>query len=875
MTGNEIRAKFLDYFAGQAHKIVRSSSLVPVNDPTLLFTNAGMNQFKEVFLGLEKRDYSRATTSQKCVRAGGKHNDLDNVGYTRRHLTFFEMLGNFSFGDYFKREAIAFAWELVTSARWFALQKDRLYITVFREDDEAERLWREVAGVPGERIFRLGEKDNFWQMGETGPCGPCSEIYFDMGPEAAPPGREHEQFPSDAGDRFVEIWNLVFMQYDRANDGTLTPLPKPSIDTGMGLDRTTAVLQGKVSVYETDLLRPIVEHAAELIGVNVHENERTDIALRINADHARATTFLIHDGVLPANDGRGYVLRKIMRRAMRNGRLAGAAEPYLHKLTGFVAELMRPAYPELEETVTRVARIVRDEENRYTTTFQIAERFFHDEVKSAVNGVLSGAAAFKLYDTYGLALDEQEEMAREFSLSIDRETFTAEMDKQRTRARSSWRGADKAQIAEVYKELPSVEFIGREGLESPVEVSKLIVDKNPVDLVEHGAAEVVFAKTPFYAESGGQVGDTGLLLDPETRERVAVIEGAYKPAASAMVQRIQVLRPIKIGDKLIGVVDRPSRSATMRNHTATHLLHAALRQVLGSHVKQAGSVVEPGRLRFDFTHYSALSDGEVREIERLVNQQILANTEVATDVMGLEQALATGAIALFGEKYGDSVRVVTIPGFSRELCGGTHVLRTGDIGLFKIVYEGSISAGVRRIEAITGEGALEKFQQASAQLAKAGELLHATENSVLDQVEKVLEQQKILERQIEQLKTQMARQQLDKLQGRKLNGATVLAEKVDGMDREQLRTLADSLRNKWGSAVIVMASVNDSTIAIVAAVSKDLTAKVQAGKLVGDIAKAVGGKGGGRPDMAEGAGKDTKSLPSALESVYEKVGALL
>jgi alanyl-tRNA synthetase len=875
MTGDEIRATFLDYFAGQGHRIVRSSPLVPANDPTLLFTNAGMNQFKEVFLGLEKRDYSRATSSQKCVRAGGKHNDLDNVGYTRRHHTFFEMLGNFSFGNYFKKDAIAFAWDLVTGANWYAMPKDKLYVTVFREDDQAEELWQKIAGLSKDRIFRLDEKDNFWQMGETGPCGPCSEIHYDLGPEAAEKGREHEQFPLDGGGRYVEIWNLVFMQFDRSADGTMTPLPKPSIDTGMGLERVAAVLQGHLSNYDTDLLRPIVERAAELIGVKVHDSERTDVALRINADHARATTFLIHDGVLPANEGRGYVLRKIMRRAMRNGRLAGSTEPYLHKLTGFVAELMRPAYPELEESLQRTMRIVREEENRYATTFQVAERFFHDEAKSAVNGVLPGPAAFKLYDTYGLALDEQEEMAREFGLSIDRESFVAEMEKQRARARFSWKGADKAQIADVYKEMPASEFIGRESLEAPVEVLGLVVNRTPVELVEHGQAEVVFPKTPFYAESGGQVGDTGLLLNPETREKVAVVESAYKPTSSAMVHRIHVIKPIRTGDKLVGVVDSPSRGATMRNHTATHLLHAALRQVLGMHVKQAGSVVEPGRLRFDFTHYSAMTDDELREIERLVNQRILENTEVATDIMDLEQALATGAMALFGEKYGENVRVVSIPGFSRELCGGTHVRRTGDIGLFKIVYEGSISAGVRRIEAITGEAALEQFQQATAQLARAGELLHTTENSVLEPLEKVLEQQKILERQVEQLKTQMAHQQLDKLKGRMLKGATVLAEKIDGMDRDQLRTLADSLRNKWGSSVIVIASVNDSNVAIVSAVSKDLTGKVQAGKLVGEVARAIGGKGGGRPDMAEGAGKDTKSLPSALESVYDKVGALL
>src|SRR3954454_12091427 len=747
MTGNQIRQRFLDFFAERGHRVVRSSSLVPANDPTLLFTNAGMNQFKDVFLGIEKRDYSRAASSQKCVRAGGKHNDLENVGYTRRHHTFFEMLGNFSFGDYFKHEAIAFAWDLVT--REYGLPKDRLYITVFREDDDAERLWQEVAGFPKERIFRLDEKDNFWQMGETGPCGPCSEIHFDMGPEASEKGHEHESFPSDAGGRYVEIWNLVFMQFDRSEDGKLTPLPRPSIDTGMGLERVAAVLQGKLSNYDTDLIQPIVERAGELLGAEA------GIALRINADHARSTAFLIHDGVVPSNEGRGYVLRKIMRRALRNGRLAGASEPYFYKLTGFVADLMKPAYPELDESMGRVARIVREEENRYATTFQVAERFFQDEAKSAVNGVLPGAAAFKLYDTFGLALDEQEEMAREFGLTIDRENFTAEMEKQRTRARASWKGAEKAQIADVYKSLNAVEFIGRERLEAPVQVEALIVDKQPVDLVEAGPAEVVFPRTPFYAESGGQVADTGLLLTSDTHERVAVVEGAYKATSAVMVQKINVLRPIRKGDRLTAVVDLPLRSATMRNHTATHLLHAALRQVLGGHVKQAGSVVEPGRLRFDFTHYSALTDDELREVERLVNEQILANIEVNTDVMDLDQALSTGAMALFGEKYGENVRVISIPGFSRELCGGTHVNRTGDIGLFKITYEGSISAGVRRIEALTGAGALDQFQEATAPHGRASQLLHTSQAGVLDQLEKSLEGQRILERQVETLKTQL------------------------------------------------------------------------------------------------------------------------
>ncbi len=626
----------------------------------------------------------------------------------------------------------------------------------------------------------------------------------------------------------------------------------------------TAVLQGKVSIYDTDLLGSYHHRAAELLRAGNSDEERAALALRINADHARSTAFLIHDGVLPSNEGRGYVLRKIMRRAMRNGRLAGANEPYLHKLTAFVAELMKPAYPELHESVERVSRIVRDEESRYATTFQVAEKFFHDEAKSAINGVLPGAAAFKLYDTYGLALDEQEEMAREFGLAIDRESFGTEMEKQRVRARASWKGGDKGQVSEVYKDLPGTEFVGRTMLRTPVEVVRLIVDKRAVSLVEQGAAEAVFAKTPFYAESGGQVSDTGLLLDSETSERVAVVEGSYKPVSSAMVQKIHVLRPIRTGDKLLAVIDEPLRASIMRNHTATHLLHAALRQVLGPHVKQAGSVVEPGRLRFDFSHYSGLSDDERSEVERLVNQQILANREVATDIMNLDQALATGAMALFGEKYGDSVRVVSIPGFSRELCGGTHVNRTGDIGLFKIVYEGSISQGVRRIEAITGEHALERFQHATAQLTKAGELLRTSETRVLEQMEKILEHQKLLEREVDQLKTRVAHQQIEKMEGRRVNGATVLTEKLDGLDPKQLRALADSLRNKWGSAVIVLASVNDSSVSLISAVSKDLTAKVQAGKLIGDVAKAIGGKGGGRPDMAEGAGKDVQALPQAL-----------
>jgi len=844
MTGSEIRQKFLDYFASRGHRVVRSSSLVPGDDPTLLFTNAGMNQFKDVFLGQEKRDYTRAASSQKCVRAGGKHNDLDNVGYTRRHHTFFEMLGNFSFGDYFKKEAIAYAWELIT--REYGLPKDRLYVSVFREDDDAEKLWQDVAGVPKDRIFRLDEKDNFWQMGEAGPCGPCSEIYYDFGPQSGP-----GTFPDNPGDRFVEIWNLVFMQYDRDATGKMTPLPRPSIDTGMGLERVSAVLQGKLSNYETDLLLPVIHRAGELFKKSYGDDDRTDTVLRINADHARATAFLINDGVLPSNEGRGYVLRKIMRRAMRNARMVGVSDPYLYQLTGFVAEHMRDAYPEMMESVSRVARVVKDEEHRYATTFQVAEKFFQDEAKG---GAITGAASFKLYDTYGLALEEQEDMARELGISIDAEGFAAEMEKQRARARASWKGAEKAQVNPVYQALPKTEFVGRETLEAPAAVAAVL------------EGEVALDRTPFYAEAGGQVGDKGLLVS-SSGETLAVVESAYAPAPGKTVHKVKFIGAVKQGDTVIARVDPESRQATMRNHTGTHLLHAALRSVLGTHVKQAGSVVEPSRLRFDFTHYTAMDQDELAEVERLMNEQILANREVHTDVMDLDQALQTGAMALFGEKYGDKVRVVKIDTFSKELCGGTHVNRTGEIGICKIISEGSISSGVRRIEAITGEGALHRFQEA---------LLLQTKFAGVD-VEKLQAREKALEHELQQLKTKVAQAGAGDLesQARDIKGVKVLSAQVSGFDRAQLRTLVDSLRNKWKTAVVVLASVENSNVSIVSGVTKDLTSKVHAGKIVGAIAQAVCGKGGGRPDMAEAGGKDPAALPKALDQVYSDVEAML
>jgi alanyl-tRNA synthetase len=879
VTGNQVRQHFLDFFAERGHRIVPSSSLVPANDPTLLFTNAGMNQFKDVFLGQEKRDYSRATSSQKCVRAGGKHNDLENVGYTRRHHTFFEMLGNFSFGDYFKADAIGFAWDLVT--RVYGLSKDRLYITVFREDDEAERLWQSVAGVPKSRIFRLDEADNFWQMGETGPCGPCSEIHYDLGPEAAEPGRESEEFPLDGGGRFVEIWNLVFMQFDRDAHGTLNPLPRPSIDTGMGLERVAAVMQGKLSNYDTDLILPIVHRCAEIFGTEYGRDPKVDTVLRINADHARATAFLIHDGVMPNNDGRGYVLRKIMRRALRNARLAGQEKPYLEQLTSFVADLMRPAYPELTESAARVARVVREEENRYATTFLVAEKVFAEEAVKLTGGVMPGAVAFRLYDTFGLALDEQSEMARERGLTIDLDGFELEMTQQRERARASWKGADKGTAAPVWQQIAQrhgrTKFLGYTQLDAVSHIAAIVVDGREVDELQPGkSGEVVLDQTSFYAETGGQVGDQGSFLDHEGRV-LATVDSAYPAVPGVTAHKVHAGVLLKPGMEVRTHVSEPERHSTMRNHTATHLLHAALRQVLGPHVKQAGSVVEPPRLRFDFTHYAALDHAELLEIERIVNEQIRANEPVKTDILPIEQALATGAMALFGEKYGDEVRVVSIPGFSKELCGGTHVSRAGDIGVFKIVSEGSISAGVRRIEAVTGEQGVERFQKTSDAVHRLAEMLKVAEPELVEQVEKTLAENRALARQLENAKIKIAQAAASGVESESttINGARLLVTTIEGMDRAQMRALVDTLRNKWKSAAIVLGSTDNGSVSIIAAVTKDLTGKLQAGKLVSQVAQAVDGKGGGRPDLAEGGGKNPAALPAALDAVRTHIESAL
>jgi len=877
-TGDQIRRRFLDFFEARGHRVVRSSPLLPANDATLLFTNAGMNQFKDVFLGREKRDYNRAATSQKCVRAGGKHNDLENVGRTRRHHTFFEMLGNFSFGDYFKREAIDYAWTLVTAD--YGMPRQRLYVTVFREDDDAAQLWQQVAGLPPDRIFRLDEKDNFWAMGDTGPCGPCSEIHYDYGPEGSEWGHPDCAFPCDCG-RYVEIWNLVFMQFDRDAAGKMTPLPRPSIDTGMGLERVAAVLQGKLSNFDTDLLRPIIGEAARLAGRLYGEEEKTDVGLRILADHSRAAGFLIHDGVLPANEGRGYVLRKIMRRAMRHGRLLGLEKPFLYELAGFVADHMKPGYPELMESVARVARVVKEEEQRYAHTFVLAERVFEQQVEGlAAGGVIPGAASFKLYDTYGLALDEQEEMARERNLSIDRAGFETEMAAQRARARASWKGAEKAAVAEVYQNLRErgrTTFLGYDGLAaSDCRIVALLVDQKPVEQVVAGqGAELVLDRTPFYAETGGQVGDTGVLARQGLD--VARVEEVRPPLPGLSVHHIVALAPLEVGEVVEARVGERLRHSTMRNHTATHLLHAALRAVLGAHVKQAGSVVEPARLRFDFTHYAALDRDELEEVERQINEQILLNSGVATEILDLEQALASGAMALFGEKYGERVRVVRIPGFSSELCGGTHVGRTGDIGLCKITSEGSISAGVRRIEAITGQRALEHFRSVSQAMERIAALTRAGGGDPVEAVERALARERELERETERLKHRLAQSQMGDLvgQARTIKDVQVLAARVEGVDRAQMRSLADSLRGKMKSCVVVLGSSGNGDVAIVSAVTKDLTARVHAGKLAGAVAQVVGGKGGGRPDMAEAGGKDAAALPQALEQVYRLVESML
>ncbi|MDI3254827.1 MAG: alanine--tRNA ligase [Bacillota bacterium] len=893
-SGNEIREMFLRFFETKGHRRVHSSSLVPANDPTLLFTNAGMNQFKDVFLGLEQRDYSRATTSQKCVRAGGKHNDLENVGFTRRHHTFFEMLGNFSFGDYFKKEAIAYAWELVTSPEWFGIPKDRLYVTIFKgengvpRDEEAYNLWL-AQGVPADRIHEYGMKDNFWQMGDTGPCGPCSEIFYDMGIEASETGEDRPFGQDDS--RYVEIWNLVFMQFDRNAQGELNLLPKPSIDTGAGLERMAAVLQGKISNFETDLFTPLIERAAELTGHSAGNPAARqtngsvltgNASLRIIADHARAATFLISDGVLPSNEGRGYVLRKILRRGIRHGRLLGQEKPFMCQMVFAVRDEMQNAYPELKESADRVSKVIEAEERQFARVLEVGSR----QLQSALQqGSLDGKTAFHLYETYGLPLDFMMDAARDAGVHFDLEGFERARAEEQARARASWKGGTKQSANPVFRELPKTEFEGYRQLTSTgCEVLAIIKDGQGVPSASPGdTVEVVLDHTSFYADSGGQIGDHGWLYSEYHNSVVADVSGCTKPVQGIFAHKTVLRQPLKLGDKVDTVVDGNFRAAVRRNHTGTHLLHAALREVLGKHVKQAGSLVEPNRLRFDFSHFTSIADEELQDIEDLINKEVLANTPVQTlEDVPIDVAINEyHAMALFGEKYGEKVRVVKIGDFSTELCGGTHTGATGEIGVVKLLGEGSVSSGVRRVEAVTGFGALHEFRRDFAVAQLASQLAPNVDLSPAEALRQRLsaqeEELKKLRRELEQMRMKSAASAVSDAasQAIEVNGIKVLAQRVDSLDRGQMRTLVDNLRQKLGSGVVVLGSAQEEgKVALIVGVTKDLTGKVQAGKLVGQIAKIVGGSGGGRPDMAEAGGKDAAQLDAALQSASKIVAEL-
>ena len=917
-SGNEIREKFLEFFESKGHRRVRSSSLVPHGDPTLLFTNAGMNQFKEVFLGLEKRDYTRATTAQKCVRAGGKHNDLENVGFTKRHHTFFEMLGNFSFGDYFKKDAIAYAWELITSRDWFGIPKDKLDVTIFGgaevargatlgEDDEARKFWLEQQ-VPASRIYAIpGLKDNFWAMGDTGPCGPCSEIHYDMGPEASDEGHADCKFPCDCG-RYVEIWNLVFMQFNRDAGGKLTPLPKPCVDTGMGLERAAAVLQGVISNYDTDLFVPLMKRAAELCGVDFAAEEALEegkggaASLRVIADHARATTFLISDGVLPSNEGRGYVLRKIMRRAIRHARLLGQKQPVvLTEMVDAVQRLMEGAYPELRGPAFRhVPQIVRAEEQRFARTLDTALERLEDDLRplTAVagtpsqesGGVYAGEKAFQLYDTYGLPLDFILDAARDLGIPFDQAGFARAMQEQRTRARASWKGVTKeaadpayAKLGATFRTEPDF-YCGTSTRDCRVEA--IIGESGPVSELKAGeSGEVVLDRTVIYAESGGQMADTGAFYDNSGSLQLAEVTGAFYPVAGLVAHRVTARETLRVGDRVAVFADAERRARIMRNHSGTHLVHAALRNILGTHVKQSGSLNAPERLRFDFSHFARVGDEELRDIEQQVNDEIRLNTQIETGVMSLEEALNSGALAFFGDKYPESnVRVVTIPDprsprgfYSKELCGGTHVHRIGDIGVLKIVSEESVAAGTRRIEAVTGIAALEHYQYQAQTLREIASRLNVGEDSLLATVEKLSHTAKQLEKELLEQRRKGALNQLDDLfaHTQTIKGVKVIVGEVQNVDREGLRQLVDALRQKLGSGVVALGTPENGKVALIAGVTKDLTAKVHAGKLIQALAKQVGGSGGGRPDLAEAGGKDTSALKTALQSVPALLEALL
>ncbi|HBA8843697.1 TPA: alanine--tRNA ligase [Escherichia coli] len=869
----EIRQAFLDFFHSKGHQVVASSSLVPHNDPTLLFTNAGMNQFKDVFLGLDKRNYSRATTSQRCVRAGGKHNDLENVGYTARHHTFFEMLGNFSFGDYFKHDAILFAWELLTSEKWFALPKERLWVTVYESDDEAYEIWEKEVGIPRERIIRIGDNkgapyasDNFWQMGDTGPCGPCTEIFYDHGDHiwGGPPGS-----PEEDGDRYIEIWNIVFMQFNRQADGTMEPLPKPSVDTGMGLERIAAVLQHVNSNYDIDLFRTLIQAVAKVTGATDLSNK----SLRVIADHIRSCAFLIADGVMPSNENRGYVLRRIIRRAVRHGNMLGAKETFFYKLVGPLIDVMGSAGEDLKRQQAQVEQVLKTEEEQFARTLERGLALLDEELAKLSGDTLDGETAFRLYDTYGFPVDLTADVCRERNIKVDEAGFEAAMEEQRRRAReASGFGADYNAMIRVDS---ASEFKGYDHLELNGKVTALFVDGKAVDAINAGQeAVVVLDQTPFYAESGGQVGDKGELKGAnfsfaveDTQKYGQAIGHIGKLAAGSL----------KVGDAVQADVDEARRARIRLNHSATHLMHAALRQVLGTHVSQKGSLVNDKVLRFDFSHNEAMKPEEIRAVEDLVNAQIRRNLPIETNIMDLEAAKAKGAMALFGEKYDERVRVLSMGDFSTELCGGTHASRTGDIGLFRIISESGTAAGVRRIEAVTGEGAIATVHADSDRLNEVAHLLKGDSNNLADKVRSVLERTRQLEKELQQLKEQAAAQESANLSSKAIdvNGVKLLVSELSGVEPKMLRTMVDDLKNQLGSTIIVLATVVEGKVSLIAGVSKDVTDRVKAGELIGMVAQQVGGKGGGRPDMAQAGGTDAAALPAALASVKGWVSAKL
>ena len=873
MTGKEIRARFLKYFADRGHTVVASSSLIPHNDPTLLFTNAGMNQFKDCFLGMEKRDYVRACSSQKCVRAGGKHNDLENVGRTARHHTFFEMLGNFSFGDYFKKEAIAFAWDFLT--RELGLDTSRLYVTVYQDDDEAADIWHIQEGVPRERIYRFGEKDNFWSMGDTGPCGPCTEIFWDNGPEVGC-GSPDCAVGCDC-DRYMEIWNNVFMQFDRSADGKLTPLPKPAVDTGMGLERISTVMQGVKSNYDTDLFQGIIRHIEKLSGKVYGENDKDDVSMRVIADHARATTFLICDGALPSNEGRGYVLRRIMRRAARHAKMLGFAEPMLYRAVDAVNEMMADAYPELLERETYIKKVILAEEERFIETLDNGLRILNEEVailRQAGRTVIPGEILFKLYDTFGFPTDLTGDIVAGEGFTIDEAGFAGCMEKQREQAREHWKGSGEEGIAVIHKTLHTrgvrSRFVGYGEQTDYTPVTVILKDGSEVSAAQAGdEVEVITETTPFYGESGGQAGDTGTISTGSAHLQVTA---ALRPFPDLIIHRAIVTSgTIAVGEAADLKIDVGERNATARNHTATHLLQSALKEVLGDHIKQAGSLVAPDRLRFDFTHFLAMTPEEIRLVEDLVNGYIMQNDNVHAREMAVEDALESGATALFGEKYGDRVRVVRVGSVSSELCGGTHVHAAGDIGFFKILSETGIAAGVRRIEALTGTGAINHVRQLEDEQKKIASLIKAEGSDPVEKLEKLLARQKELVREIETLQARLnASKSADLLAGvQEVAGVKVLAVKVEAVDPKGLRELSDTLKDRIGSGIVVLGCENAGKANLLVAVTPDLTGRFKAGEIVRALAPIIGGSGGGKPDLAQAGGGQTNKLAEALEAVYK------